>query len=549
MSALGEFLDGVFARLRLRSLRMFWHVGFWGLALVIGIASGVAAVLFGMGIAWIQTWAYGTPDVNRLHSFAENLDWYWVVLIPTVGGVATGLIFHYLTDDGRVRSVADVIEGAALHDGRVEGKEGLASAAASLITLSTGGSTGREGPAVHIAAMISSKVCEWVNARGITARDLLGCATSAAVAASFNAPIAGALFALEVILRHFALHAFAPIVIASVAGAVVHQIAFGDQVEFNLPLAPDLQFYVELPAFMGLGLISGVVAVILMRSIFLADTVASGVQDHLILPRWLRPAVAGVLLGLIATQFPVIIGVGYETTFAALSGNLILSQAIVFCMIKVVAVSITMGGRMGGGVFSPSVMVGALLGLSYGIIATSFVPLMSSSVSLYALAGMAAVAAAVLGAPISTTLIVFEMTGDWQTGLAVLVTVSLATALSSRYVDRSFFLTQLERRNIHVAIGPQGYLLELVRTDATMRPIDEATQADWDLVEKGHYVSAAGTLNTAMTVFERTRAAYLPVVKVGGETAPSQIVGRLYEVDALRAYNKALSDAAEEEHS
>ena len=207
-----------------------------------------------------------------------------------------------------------------------------------------------------------------MNARGITARDLLGCATGAAVAASFNAPIAGALFALEVILRHFALHAFAPIFIASVAGAVVHQMAFGDQVEFNLPLAPDLQFYVELPAFMGLGLVSGVVAVILMRSIFLADTVASGIQEQLTLPRWLRPAVAGVLLGLIATQFPVIIGVEYETTFAALSGNLILSQAILFCMIKVVAVSITMGGgRMGGGVFSPSLMVGALLGLANGI--------------------------------------------------------------------------------------------------------------------------------------------------------------------------------------
>ena len=226
MSALGEVLDGMFARLRLRSLRIFWHVDFWGLALVIGIASGVAAVLFGMGIAWIQTWAYGTPDVNRLHSFAENLDWYWVVLIPTIGGVATGLIFHYLTDDGRVWSVADVIEGAALHDGRVEGKEGLASAAASLITLSTGGSTG----------------C-----------DLLGCATGAAVAASFNAPIVGALFALEGILRHFALHAFAPIVIASVTGAVVHQIAFWDQVEFNLPLAPDLQFTSNCPPLWGWG--------------------------------------------------------------------------------------------------------------------------------------------------------------------------------------------------------------------------------------------------------------------------------------------------------
>lgn len=549
MSSLGEYWGVFSARLRLRSMRLIWHAGFWGIALIIGIASGGAAVLFGMGISLIQTWAYGTPDVNRLHSFAETLEWYWVVIIPTLGGIATGLIFHYLTDDGRVRSVADVIEGAALHDGRVEGKEGLASAAASLITLSTGGSTGREGPAVHIAAMISSKVCDWVNARGFTARDLLGCATGAAVAASFNAPIAGSLFALEVILRHFALHAFAPIVIASVAGAVVHQLAFGDQVEFNLPLAPDLQFYVELPAFMGLGIVCGIVAVILMRSIFFADTVASSVQDYLTLPRWLRPAVAGVILGVIATQFPVIIGVGYETTFAALSGNLILSQAIIFCIIKVVAVSITMGGRMGGGVFSPSLMVGALLGLAYGIIATSVLPSMSGAVSLYALAGMAAVAAAVLGAPISTTLIVFEMTGDWQTGLAVLVTVSLSSALSSRYVDRSFFLTQLEKRNIHVSVGPQGYLLELVRTDSTMRPLQEADQADWDLVERGHYVSATGRLNTAMTVFERTGAHYLPVVKVGGEDAPSKIVGRLHEVDALRAYNKALSDAAEEEHS
>ena len=256
-----------------------------------------------------------------------------------------------------------------------------------------------------------------------------------------------------------------------------------------------------------------------------------------------------MILGVIATQFPVIIGVGYETTFAALSGNLILSQAIIFRIIKVVAVSITMGGRMGGGVFSPSLMVGALLGLAYGIIATSVLPSMSGAVSLYALAGMAAVAAAVLGAPISTTLIVFEMTGDWQTGLAVLVTVSLSSALSSRYVDRSFFLTQLEKRNIHVSVGPQGYLLELVRTDSTMRPLQEADQADWDLVERGHYVSATGRLNTAMTVFEQTGAHYLPVVKVGGADAPSKIVGRLHEVDALRAYNKALSDAAEEEHS
>ncbi len=160
---------------------MIFHFGFWGIALLIGLASGAAAILFRLGIEALQTWAYGTPDVNRLHSFAETLAWYWVVAIPTIGGVVVGIIFHTLTRDGRVRSVTDVIEAAALHDGRVEQKEGVASALASLITLSTGGSAGREGPVVHIAAMISSKVCDWIGARGITARDLLGCGVAAAV--------------------------------------------------------------------------------------------------------------------------------------------------------------------------------------------------------------------------------------------------------------------------------------------------------------------------------------------------------------------------------
>merc|ERR1711969_356336 len=141
-------------------------------------------------------------------------------------------------------------------------------------------------------------------------------------------------------------------------------------------------------------------------------------------------------------------------TSAALTGSLLLHEAVVFVVIKVVAVAITMAGRMGGGVFSPSLMLGALVGLAFGLVATPIFPTVSGNATLYALAGMGAVSAAVLGAPISTTLIVFELTGDWQTGLAVMVAVSLSTALASRLVDRSFFLTQLHRRNIHLAAGP-----------------------------------------------------------------------------------------------
>ena len=153
-----------------------------------------------------------------------------------------------------------------------------------------------------------------------------------------------------------------------------------------------------------------------MRAIFFADKVGNAVQKRLMLPRWLRPAVSGAMLGVIAVWFPHIIGVGYETTVLALTGGLLLGQAVIFTVVKTAAVAITMGGRMGGGVFSPSLMIGALTGLAFGLIATSVLPDVSGTHTLYAFAGMGAVAAAVLGAPISTTLIVFELTGDWQIG-------------------------------------------------------------------------------------------------------------------------------------
>lgn len=526
---------------------------FWIIALCIGIAAGFAALFFRKGIHWLQSTLYGAEDLTKLHSFAYTLPWYWLLVIPTVGGLVVGLILHHFTPDGRVRSVADAIEGAALHEGRVEKRAGIASAFASLITLSSGGSTGREGPVVHVAGVISSWVSDRINANGITGRDLLGCAVAAAVSASFNAPIAGALFALEVVLRHFAVHAFAPIVIAAVAGTVINRLEFGDVTEFMLNTGTELQFYQELPAFLILGGICGLAAVALMWTIFWAEDMANHVQEELRIPRWLRPAISGILLGILAIWFPHIIGVGYETTSAALTGQLLLHEAVVFAVLKVIAVSITMAGRMGGGVFSPALMLGALTGLAFGMIATAIFPDVSGTTTLYALAGMGAVAAAVLGAPISTTLIVFEMTGDWQTGLAVMVAVSISTALSSRLVDGSFFLTQLERRNVHIAAGPQAYLLALCGVAKVMRSNDDPKAAPeercWEMVAEGCYVSGNATLESLMPMFEATGEAFIPVVTVVGEDASLELLGAVFHVDALRAYNKALAETAAEEHS
>jgi CIC family chloride channel protein len=526
---------------------------FWIIALLIGIAAGFAALLFRKGINWLQETLYGVEDVRLLHSFAESLPWYMILLIPVAGGLVVGVILHLFTPDGRARSVADVIEGAALADGRVEQKAGLASAAASLITLGSGGSSGREGPVVHLAAVISSRVSDLIRADGITGRDLLGCAVAAAVSASFNAPIAGALFALEVVLRHFAVHAFAPIVIASVAGTVINRLEFGGVTEYSLTGDSALQFYAELPAFLILGLLCGLVAVALMRAVFWAEDLGNLAQRLTGMPRWLRPAVAGLLLGALAIPFPHIIGVGYETTSAALTGELLLHEAVVFTILKVAAVAITLGGRMGGGMFSPSLMIGALTGLAFGLIATAIFPAQSGEGTLYALAGMGAVAAAVLGAPISTTLIVFELTGDWQTGLAVMVAVSISTALASRLVDRSFFLTQLERRNIHLAAGPQAYLLAMFRVGMVMRPMDHEAAAPQDqlltLIEQGVYTDTHATLERALPIFERTGLDFIPVVQLAPGDGPPALEGALFHVDALKAYNRALAATAAEEHS
>jgi chloride channel protein, CIC family len=556
-----SFLSGQLAQAK-AALRRAWQVlrrrgpgqiQFWFIALGIGIGAGFAALYFRKGINALQGLLYGVDDARNLHGLAQGLPWYVILLVPILGGLVVGLILHRFTPDGRVRAVADVIEGAALHDGRVETRAGLASAAASLITLGSGGSSGREGPVVHMAAVISTWVSNRIHADGITGRDLLGCAVAGAVSASFNAPIAGALFALEVVLRHFAVHAFAPIVIASVAGTVINRLEFGDVAEFTMVTPGPVQFYVELPAFLMLGLLCGLVAVVLMRSVFWAEDFGDHVQERLRMPRWFRPMIAGALLGGIAIWYPHIIGVGYEATRTALDGGFLLNEVIVFAVVKTIAVAITIGGRMGGGVFSPSLMIGALTGLAFGLVATGLLPAVSGTPTLYAFAGMGAVAAAVLGAPISTTLIVFELTGDWQLGIAVMVAVSMSTALASRLVDRSFFLTQLERRNIHLAEGPQAYLLALLRASSVMRMAYDLDEKDVkrceELMAQGCCVTGSATLDAAMPMFERDELPFIPVVSGLGDQEKPNLIGALYHIDALKAHNRALAATAAEEHS
>lgn len=547
---LGSHAAALRGRLRQAGLS---GLSLWPLAVIVGIVTGYVILGFLWLIARLEWLIYGA-EAWTVHSHAATLDWWYLLLVPFCAGLVVGQILR-IAPGRRARGIDEVIQSAALNAGRVDKRQGLASALAAVVTLSAGGSTGREGPAVHIGAVIASWVSERIGAGAVTGRDILGCAAAAAVSASFNAPLAGALFALEVVLRHYALRSFGPIVVASVAAAVISRIHLGDFPQFGLP-AHEVEFYWEIPAFALLGVVCGLVGVVMIRSIFIAENIGDRVQGWLRLPDMLRPAVAGLLVGTIAIRFPHVIGVGYETTFAVLRTGAPFLTAVVLAASKVAAVAVTLAGRMGGGVFSPAVMVGALTGAAFGDIALAAYPHLSGGiVSLYALAGMGAVAGAVLGAPISSTLIVFELTGDYQAAIAVMISVSLASVVSDRLVARSFFLTQLERQGLPLSGGPQGYLARTMRVGDLMRPRgSDASAPDSgcrELVEQGAALQPQDTLERALRMFDQLRGPYLPVLDAspGGEGGEPELLGAIFHIDALRAYNRALEDELREEHA
>ncbi len=433
------------------------------LALLVGSLSGGAVVAFREAISAFEWIFFGTTS-ERLVSHISDLPWWHIVAAPTVGGLVVGLIIYKWMPGGRPLSVADVIESNALHGGRMSSRTGAMAALVSAVSIGAGASVGREGPAVHLGAALSSWIGRRLGLSRSHIRTLLGCGVASAVAASFNAPIAGALFANEVIVGHYALKAFAPIVISSVAGTAISRGWFGDHPAFELDTGILASFW-ELPAFVLLGLCAGVTAIILMRAVMMTGDFAHNSR----IPSWARPAVAGFAVGGIAVFFPEVLGVGYGVTESALLIKYSLWLLIALVIAKVAATAISMGFGFGGGIFSPALVIGALLGGAFGIIATSAFPEVSSGPGAYTVVGMGAVAAAVLGAPISTTLIVFELTSNYALTLAVMIAVVVASAITHHFYGRSFFAVQLRQRGIDIR---GGFETEIMRSLSVETIID-----------------------------------------------------------------------------
>ena len=561
------------------------------LAVVLGVAAAYGAIAFRTLISMVQWSALSTSSEDLL-KFTVGLPWWQIVLAPALGGLIVGLIVRFFTAEQRPLAVADVIEAAALRSGRMSLSSGLKAAVVSAISIGSGASVGREGPVVHLGASLAAFVADRLNLSRGRALTLLGCGVAAAVAASFNAPIAGVFFALEVVVGHYALSAFAPIVIASVVGTVISRAHYGDFPAFivaeHLVVSPW-----EFPIFALLGIASAGAAYLFMRGIFTMQEIADKVPG----PVWIRPAMAGLVIGLLALAFPQILGVGYGVTDQALKGALGLELLLAMVFIKIFATSLCLGFGFGGGVFSPSLVVGAMLGGAFGATAALLAPDTLSSPGVYSMVGMGAVAGAVLGAPISTILIVFELTGDYKVTIAVMVAVVLASIIVRDVLGRSFFNWQLERRGIDLSGGRENEHLKSIKVRRVMESrvvtVDAAikltdlrrrivrapsgvvfvtdkegrlegmiTMADLsealfdlsldELVTVGEmarpphdFVEAGISLDQAVTAFgEAAKEPFLPVVE---NRRTMKLVGILTEREVMLAQQRALLKARAEE--
>ncbi|MGF1612063.1 MAG: chloride channel protein [Kiloniellales bacterium] len=560
------------------------------LALVLGAAAGVASIGFRYGIDIAQQLFLGFSG-ERVATLAAALPWWQILLAPAVGGLVVGLLVHFGMPGRRPHAVADVIEASALRGGRMSLTVGLRAAVISALSIGCGASVGREGPVVHLGASIGAAIAKRLHLGRSLSRTLLGCGVAAAIAASFNAPIAGVLFALEVVIGHYALSAFAPVVLASVTGTLISRMHYGDFPAFIVPAERVIASVWEFPAFALLGVVSAIAAVIFMRSVtFAQDTV-----NRLPLPPWSLPGLCGLAVGIIAIAFPQVLGVGYEATDAALSELYPLWLLIALIAAKTAATAISLGCGFGGGVFSPSLFLGAMVGGSFGVIATSAFPDLSSGHGAYTLIGMGAVAGAVLGAPISTILMIFELTTDYALTIAVMIATVIASIITQQAFGRSFFTWQLERRGVSVTGGQEMTLLHEVKVASVMDRAFETVAPDASLEEvrrrlgkalwgtlfvadetrrltgviaysdlqdaagdgedaaltaadvaRGHpaVLKADDDLTDAIKVYAGSGEAHLPVVADGDSMT---LIGIAHEHEVMLAYQRAVSEARAEE--
>ncbi len=424
------------------------------LGVVAGVLTSLAAIGFVELVSVLNEWLLVTPR-SRFMMEDRRLLLVATVCVPAAGGLVVGLI-HRSIPGQRSHGPPDIIQSVQEMDGRIPVRTGFLSAVASVVSLGAGASVGQYGPLAHVGATLGSLVARvnrnsrWMATVGV------GCGVAAAISTAFNAPIAGIVFAHEVILRHYSLRAFAPITVAATVGHVMANVVFERPPLFRVD-AISVNFAPEFLMFIVLGAAGAFVAVFYMQAILFANRVAR----MLPVANSLKPMFAGAGLGLAAIWLPDILGIGKETLRFAVIDHAFATGELAFLLVaKILATALCIGFGFAGGVFSPALLIGILFGALAGNGAEIVLGDLRSDIAFYAVCGMVAVTSAVIGAPLTTILIVFELTRNYDLATAAMVSVVFSNLVSYRAFGRSLFDVQLRMRGFDLTVGRDKVMLD-----------------------------------------------------------------------------------------
>jgi len=411
------------------------------LATLVGIAAGLGAVAF----RWL---------ISNFHSLFFDggervfgaLGRYHVILIPVIGGLLVGLIVHFFAREAKGHGVPEVMAAVAARGGRIRSRVALVKTLASSICIGSGGSVGREGPIVQIGSSVGSTVGQWFRLPEDWLKTLVACGAAGGISATFNAPIAGVFFALEVILGRFITRSFGYVVVSSVVADIVAHAFLGDEQSFLVP-AYKLVAAWEIPIYAVLGIAAGVVALVFIYVLYKTEDIF----DAWKFPPFLKPAVGGIFIGLIGLYSFDLFGVGYGGVEKALLGEIALSTLLFMGLLKLVATSITIGSGGSGGVFAPSLFIGAMFGGAFGAMANRIFPTITAPSGAYAMVGMAAVFAGAARAPITSIIIFFEMTRDYDIILPLMLAVVISTIVARGFNPDTIYTTKVRKAGIDLS--------------------------------------------------------------------------------------------------
>ncbi|MEV6308220.1 chloride channel protein [Streptomyces sp. NPDC051840] len=479
------------------------------MAILVGAGAGLGSIVFRWCIeSFTRLFSGHTDYAGSPGSAHPHLPWlgpFFVLVVPAVAGLLYGPLVNRFAKEARGHGVPEVMLAVAQRGGRISPKVAVVKTLASALTIGSGGSVGREGPIVQIGSALGSTLGRFTKVTEQRMKLLVACGAAGGIAATFNAPLAGVFFAMELILSAFSVEAFGATVLASVTASVIGRAAFGDVAFLNLPDF-HVQHLGQYALFAVLGVVAGAIGVGFSRVLYAIEDACDWIWRG---PEWLRPAVGGLALGLVLLALPEMYGVGYPVLEKAAEGRYAIGFLVLLLAGKMIATSLTIGIGGSGGVFAPSLFIGAMLGAAYGAVAHGLLPGSAGAVGAYALVGMGAVFAGAARAPITAVVILFELTGEYSIILPLMLAIVLATATSRLLTRDTIYTLKLRRRGIDLDGPAPGARLGAQPVSSVMEPLPAPLRATVRLGDAAALLSLSG--HGALPVVDAD-GAYLGVV-------------------------------------